>query len=138
MTLARPSRFLRFALLADAVATGATGLLLIFLSGFLARLLAIPGSLLFYSGLILVPFAAFVFYLFRRETLLRSAVFAVIAINILWAIDSVILAFSGWIAPSVLGYAFILFQAAVVGVFAELQYIGLRKSGGGATRAAIA
>ena len=42
--------------------------------------------------------------------------------------DCVILAFSGWVTPSGLGYAFILAQVVVVVAFAELQYVGLRRS----------
>jgi hypothetical protein len=35
---------------------------------------------------------------------------------------------SGWIAPNVLGVIFVAMQAAVVAVFGELQFIGLRRS----------
>jgi hypothetical protein len=125
----RPSAFLRFALVADAVASGATGLAMALFSSALSGLLNLPATLLFYAGLILIPYAAAIAYLSRREVLPRWAVFAVIACNVLWAVDSVILAFSGWIAPSALGYAFILGQALVVFAFAEMQYVGLRRSG---------
>jgi hypothetical protein len=127
-TMTRPSSFLRFALLADAIASGGTGLLLTFFSGALEGLLQVPSSLLFYSGLILVPYAALIGYLSRRETLPRWSVFAVIVCNVLWALDSVLLTFSGWIAPTALGYAFIMMQAIVVFAFAEMQYVGLRRS----------
>ncbi len=128
MTTTRTSRFLRLALLADAIASGATGLQMTLLSGTLAALLNLPEDLLFDAGIVLLPYAAFVGYLSRRETLPRWIVFAVIVCNVLWAADSLILAFSGWIAPNAFGYAFIIFQALVVAVFAELQYIGLRRS----------
>jgi hypothetical protein len=134
MTTTRSSRFLRIALLADAIASGATGLQMTLLSGTLASLLNLPEDLLFGAGVILLPYAAFVGYLSRRETLPRWIVFAVIACNVLWAADSLIVAFSGWIAPNALGYAFIIFQALVVAVFAELQYIGLRRSAAAAAR----
>jgi hypothetical protein len=128
MTLSRPSPFLRFALLADAIASGATGLSMTFFSGTLSGLLSLPADLLFYSGLILVPYAVLVGYLSRRETLPRWTVLAVIVTNALWAADCLLLMFSGWIAPSALGYAFIGMQALVVAAFAELQYVGLRRS----------
>jgi hypothetical protein len=32
-----------------------------------------------------------------------------------------------FVAPTLLGYAFVIAQAIVVGVFAELQFIGLRR-----------
>ena len=35
---------------------------------------------------------------------------------------------SGWLSPSGLGIAFIVGQAVIVGLFAELQFIGLRRS----------
>jgi hypothetical protein len=128
MIQSRPSAFLRFALVADAIASGATGLAMALFSGALSALLNLPAPLLFYAGLILVPYAAAIAYLSRRKVLPRWAVFAVIVCNVLWAVDSVILAFSGWVAPSALGYAFILMQALVVFAFAEMQYVGLRRS----------
>jgi hypothetical protein len=33
---------------------------------------------------------------------------------------------SGYVAPTALGYAFVIFQAAVVAGFAALQVVGLR------------
>jgi hypothetical protein len=35
---------------------------------------------------------------------------------------------SGWVAPTALGYAFVIAQAAVVAVLAELQIAGLRRT----------
>jgi hypothetical protein len=128
MTLSRPSPFLRFALLADAAASGATGLLMVFFSGVLEGLLQVPASLMFYSGLILVPYSLFIAWLSRQKALPRWTVFAVIVCNALWALECVILTFSGWIEPTALGYAFILMQALVVAAFAEMQYVGLRRS----------
>ena len=46
----------------------------------------------------------------------------------LWVAGSVGLLLGGFVAPTVLGYAFVIFQAVVVGVFAELQVMGLRRS----------
>lgn len=128
MTLARPTPFLRWALLADAIATGGTGLLMTFAAGALAPLLQLPEALLFYAGLPLIPYAAFVGWLARRDAMPRFAVWAVIVLNVLWAADCALLAFSGWVAPTALGYAFILMQVVVVAAFAELQYVGLRRS----------
>ena len=52
---------------------------------------------------------------------------AIIALNVAWVAGSIGLLMSGIVAPTVLGYAFVIFQAVVVGVFAELQFIGLRR-----------
>jgi hypothetical protein len=35
---------------------------------------------------------------------------------------------SGWVAPTALGYAFVLGQALVVAILAECEYLGLRRS----------
>jgi hypothetical protein len=63
-----------------------------------------------------------------REQPARFAVWAVIGLNVLWAVDSFLLLATGWVAPNALGYVFIVGQALTVGVLAELEYVGLRRS----------
>ena len=46
------------------------------------------------------------------------------------ALGSIALLFSGAVSPNLLGTITVVAQAIATGVFAELQYIGLRKSGG--------
>jgi hypothetical protein len=121
------SPFLRRALLLDAVATGATGLLMLAAAGILQELLQVPGSLLREAGIILLPFAAVVLYLGTRERPSERAVATVIVINVLWVLASFGLLVSGAISPNILGYGFIVMQAVAVAVFAELQYVGLRR-----------
>jgi len=128
MSHAQPNTFLRYALLADAIASGATGLLLIAGAGLLEGFLNIPVALSREAGLVLIPYVAFVAYVGTRETIMRNAVWAIIAANVLWAVASVALLASGWIAPNLLGVVFIAMQAAVVAVFGELQFIGLRRA----------
>ncbi|TKT72508.1 hypothetical protein YH63_014300 [Afipia massiliensis] len=123
-----PSLFLRRALQIDAAFSGAAALLLVFGAGFLASLLNLPEAFLRNTGLILVAFALGVSYLASREMMSKVAVWAVIAINAVWTIDSILLLASGWVSPNLLGQAFIVMQAIAVGVFAELEFIGLRKS----------
>lgn len=120
--------FLRYALLADAVASGATGLLMIAGAGLLEGLLGLPAALMREAGLVLVPYVAFVAWVGTREIITRGAVKAVIALNVLWVAASVLLLVSGWVAPTALGTAFVIAQAAAVALFAELQFIGLRRS----------
>ena len=128
MSTFNPSAFLRFALIGDAVASGATGLLMTLGAGFLAGLLGLPESLLRWAGLILLPYAAGIAYLGTRQRLSRGAVWAVIAINVAWVAESMLLLLGSWVNPMGLGYAFVLFQALVVAGFAEAQYLGLRRS----------
>jgi hypothetical protein len=123
----QPSPFLRQALLADALITGATGLLLLLGAGILAGLLELPAALLRYAGLALLPFVAYVLYIATRDRFNRAQVWAVILANILWAAASIGLLLSGWVAPNLPGWVFVIFQALVVAVFAELQYMGMRR-----------
>ena len=120
--------FLRFALLADALASGATGLLAFAGAGVLDTWLGLPANLLFYAGLSLIPYAALVAYVGTRANISRPAVWAIVAYNTVWAVDSVALLVSGYVSPTALGYAFVIAQVAVVAGFAGLQYAGLRKS----------
>ena len=125
--LAPTSTFLRNVLLADALVSGATGLLMTLAAGLLEPILRVPPALLRGAGLALLPYAAVVAWLARREALPRGAVWAVVACNAVWAVDCVALLVTGWIDPTLLGVAFILMQALVVAAFAELQVVGLRR-----------
>lgn len=123
-----PSPLLRQALLADAVTTGACAALMIVGAGALEGLLGLPAALLRGAGLVLVPFVALVAALGLRERVSRLGVMAVIGSNALWTVDSILLLLSGWVAPTAAGTAFVLAQAAVVAILAELQFVGLRRS----------
>ncbi|HEY8538296.1 MAG TPA: hypothetical protein VIL28_05475 [Steroidobacteraceae bacterium] len=128
MQVRRPSSFLRRVLLLDAVSAGAMGLLLLVFAPQLAALLELPAALLRESGIVLLPFAAFVGYLASREHPSRAGVWTVIVLNAVWTIDSIVLLLTDWVAPNALGTTFVIVQALFVGVLAELQYIGLRKA----------
>ena len=129
--------FLRFALLGDAAASGATGLLLAAGAGALASLLGLPEGLLRVAGLVLLPYAAFVAWIgARKEGVPRNAVRAVVAINLLWALDSALLLALGPVSPNGLGVAFVLAQALVVLGFAAMQWAALRGAAAPARAAA--
>ena len=128
-----PSLFLRRAIQADAIFSGAAALLLTFGAGELAPLLKLPEALLRESGLFLVICAALVGWLGTRATMPKVLVAVVISGNAAWTIASIALLFSGAVTPNLLGGAFVALQAIAVGALAELQYIGLRRSGGTVT-----
>jgi len=123
-----PSLFLRRALQADAIFSGVAALIFVFGAGLFASLTNLPETFLRNTGLVLVVYAALVGFLGTRSMMAKAAVWAVIAVNAIWAIDSFLLLVSGWVSPNLLGQALIVMQAVAVGVFAELQLIGLRKS----------
>jgi hypothetical protein len=122
------SPFLRNALIADTLATGATAIVMIAGAGVFGPLLGLPQGLLFWAGVALVPFVALLLITARRQTVSRPVLIDIIAINALWVLASFGLLFSDWVSPNLLGTAFIAAQALVVGLFAELQFMGLRRS----------
>ena len=121
-----PTPFLRFALLGDAAASSATGLLLAAGAGALASLLGLPEGLLRVAGLLLLPYAAFVAWAGTRGGVPRNAVRAVVAVNALWVLDSALLLAFAPVSPTGLGVAFVLAQALVVAGFAAMQWTALR------------
>jgi hypothetical protein len=123
-----PSMFLRRALLADAIFSGVSALLLTFGAGYLTTLLNLPEALLRETGLFLIAYAAFVGILGTRAAMPKALVLLVIAGNAAWTLASVALLLSGIVSPNLLGEAAVVMQAIAVGVFAELQFIGLRRS----------
>lgn len=127
MSSFHPSSFLRNALTADAAASGATALLLIVAAGILEPWLGLPTALLRGAGLVLLPYVAFVAFIATRASPAAGAVWTVIAMNAAWTAASLLLLVSGWVAPTVLGYVFVVAQAAVVAGLGELQYMGLRR-----------
>jgi len=128
MTLSSKPAFLRRVLVLDAVATGATALLAVALAGPLSGWLGLPVGLLRGAGLILVPFVILVAWTAARQQAPAGVVWTIIAMNGAWVIASVALLLSGLVAPTVWGYAFVIAQAVIVGAFAELQIIGVRKA----------
>jgi hypothetical protein len=79
------------------------------------------------AGLILVPYVIVVAFVGTRERIPRRAAWTVVAANALWVGASVLLLMGPWLAPTALGLAFVLAQAAAVALFAELQVMGLRR-----------
>jgi hypothetical protein len=128
MSLLSSPNLLRYALIGDAVASGATGLLMIAGAGFLSGLLGLPHQLLMIAGVILMPFTAMVAYLATRTEPSAGSVWAVILINFAWVAASAFVLFGGVVSPTLLGYAFIAAQAIVVFAFADFQFFGLRNA----------
>ncbi len=124
----RPSRLLRLALAGDAAASGAMGLLTLAGGAALAGVLGLPAGLLQGAGAFLLPYAALVGWMARREALPAWLGWLVVGGNAVWAADSLLLLASGWVAPTGLGIAFVVAQALAVAGFAAAQYAGLSRS----------
>ena len=121
------SSFLRTALLIDAGATAATGMLLAAGASFLSGILGLPSAFLIAAGLPLLPFAAFVAWLGTRRTGWPAAIQLVVWSNAVWVAASVGVVAARVFEPTFLGVGFILAQAAAVGAFATFQFVGLRR-----------
>lgn len=120
-------RMLRLALLGDAAACAACGVVLAAGAGTLAGPLGLPEPLLRWVGLGLLPWAAFVGLVGWPAIPARRAAWAIVVLNGLWVLDSLLLAAGAFgLAPTGLGIALILAQAALGGGFAVAQALALR------------
>ena len=120
--------FLRRVLFADAASCAGMGLGMMLFAAPLASLLNLPADAIGEVGILLLPCAAFITYLATRRSPPRAGVWVVIALNVLWVVESLALLFTDWVQPNAFGIAFIVGQALVVALLAELEYFGLRKS----------
>lgn len=128
MSTLKLSPLLRFALRLDAVASAGVGALTCLGLQPVHALLGAPAAFVLGAGVFLLAYGAAIGWLSTRERLDTRLVWAVIVGNLVWSVDSVLLAASGWISPATLGMVLLLGQAFAVAVFAELQYLGLRQS----------
>ncbi|MFL6792695.1 MAG: hypothetical protein ACJ8EE_16165 [Bradyrhizobium sp.] len=127
------SSFLRRALLADAIFSGVSALGLTFGADAFASLFSLPEVLLRETGLFLIAYTALVGWLGTRRSMPKALVVLVVAGNAAWTVASIALLFSGAVSPNLFGEIAVVAQAIATGVFAELQYVGMRKSGGTVT-----
>ena len=118
----------RIALKLDAVVTGANGVAYLALAGVLDGPLGMPAGFLRGVGAFLVVFAACVAFTATRPAINRQAVYAVIALNVLWVIDSIALVALGWYDPTTGGSVWTILQAGVVAGFAGLQAYAIRRT----------
>ena len=119
-------RFLPRVMAADALSCAATGALQLGLTDTLARLTGLPATLLTGTGVFLLAYAALAAWMARRPVPRRGLVGLVVAGNAAWAAGGVALLASGLVAHTALGAAWVLAQAVVVIVLAQLQWMGLR------------
>lgn len=127
MAIANTS-YVRSVLLLDGLVSGAAGVVMAAGASFLAPFLHIPQPLLFWAGLVLLPWCLALVYLSRRDAVPRLAMIDVVGVNVLWVAASFGLMIAGAIAPNLLGIAFVGAQALTVALFAILQLGILRAS----------
>lgn len=120
--------FLRNVLMLDALVSGAAAILMMAGGSLLGPLLELPSSLMFWAGLALVPWVAMLVAIARRSEVSRMIMIDIVAINALWVVASFGLLVSGAVSPNLFGIAFVAAQALAVALFAELQFVGLRRA----------
>ncbi|MFF9566544.1 hypothetical protein [Streptomyces sp. NPDC014685] len=124
----RSDGLLRFALLADAVLTGANGLGYLGLATALDSFLGVRLSVQYPVGVFLVGYALWVLAVSRQENIRRGPVAAVIALNTAWAVASVVTVAVDALTATGVGNGWIVFQGLTVAAMGALQYLGLRRA----------
>ncbi len=121
------SGLLRLVLKLDAVASGTLGVPSLAVAPALDDLLGTPVALLVPVGLLLIAWAAALWVIASRPRINKTAVWAVILLNLLYVVDSAVVVAAGWFSLTAVGTAFVLAQAAAVVLFATAQFYALRK-----------
>lgn len=119
---------LRLTLKLDAVASGALGVLSLAAGPALDDLLGTPLALLVPVGLFLVAWAAALWVIASRPRIGKTAVGVVVLLNLLYAVDCVVVVVAGLFPLTTLGTVFVLLQAVAVTLFAAAQFYALRKA----------
>ena len=122
----RISPYLRTLLAMDAATSGVAAAAMIAGASLIASFTNLPSGLLFWAGIMLLPWTAALAFFASREAMPRMALVDIVAVNALWVAASVGLLATGWIAPNLFGVVFVLTQAAAVLLFTILQVRALR------------
>lgn len=132
-----PTRFLRYALIADALICTAIVMLQLSLPDLLVQQLQLPYVLLKGSAVFLAAYVGLLIVLASSKAVWKATVGMVVIGNVGWAVACVALA--ALAAPSGLGVAYLLAQAVLVLVIARFESVGLSGSAVAATpRLAVA
>jgi hypothetical protein len=113
---------LRNTLRVDAVASGVSGAGLVALGGLHEELFGLPRAWSLPMGIFLLVFAA----LAGLASTGTRGVPAIVAVNVAWVIASVVMVFA--LPLTGLGVGYVVAQAVAVAVFAELEFVGLRRA----------
>jgi hypothetical protein len=128
MSMFSSPNLLRTALWADAMVSLASGALQVAFSGLMSERLGLPVSLLAYTGEFFLLYGAAVALLATRKHPPGGVVWLLIIGNALWAAATLTLLLIGGLSPTLPGKGYVVMQAVIVAILAELQYFGLRRS----------
>jgi hypothetical protein len=121
------SGLVRIALKLDAAVTGANALAYLAAFALIDGLLGVSAAVLVPAGAFLLVYAALVGRLASKPAMSRAGVVAVVAANVIWAVDSLIVLAVDMFEPTLAGQIWIALQAVVVLAFAAVQLYALRR-----------
>ncbi len=123
-----PGLDLRTALRVDGWSTGIFGIVMLAIAYPLREPLGLPTAWSIPFGIAMLGGALALLLIAGYPDIPARMVSGVIAVNLLSAVGLIALAVAGIIALTGLGIAFLLIGALVVTVFADLEYVALRRS----------
>jgi hypothetical protein len=126
--LIQPSQFLRNVLKADALLSAATAVTMTLGASVLAPATGLPHTLLTIVGVALIPWVAFLLWVATRRVVPAAAVWTVIGLNLVGAVDCALVAFGVGFNPTALGVGFAAVNGLGALLLADLEYMGLRRS----------
>jgi len=119
---------LKNVLLVNALSSGATGVLLVLFPGLVAGLCGATLTWPFVAaGLFLIVFAVLVFVQSRKPVMQKGWIKLIIALDIIWVVESLIIVVPQLFGLSFLGYFLIGAVAGWVALMAFLQSRGLKQ-----------
>ncbi|WP_433757732.1 hypothetical protein [Nocardia sp. CA-135398] len=126
--LAPGQNLLRASLRLDAVVTTVNGLAYLALSGPLDSLLGLDSEIGIPIGIFLTLYGVGVALVGMTKTINTKAAAVVAAGNAAWVVVSLAALVEGALELNLVGSIWTVMQAATVGGFAALQYLGIRKA----------
>ena len=121
------SNFLKRILILDAASCLGMGAALVIGDAALSSLTGLSEPLLAGAGYLLVPLGLFIGWLATRSAAPAALVWLVIVGNVVWTLESLIVAFT-MAGITGLGSLFVAGQGAAVLALAALEYVGLQRS----------
>src|SRR5688572_16129788 len=119
--------FLKRVLLLDAASCLGMAALLLPGATMLAPMLGLDRGLLIGAGALLAPLGLFILWIATRRSLYLWLVYLVIAGNLLWTVESLLL-LTAAAGVTAIGIAFVSGQAAIVAALAALEFVGVRRA----------
>ncbi|MUL66685.1 hypothetical protein BOO86_19590 [Mycobacterium sp. CBMA 234] len=123
----RSDRLLRLALRADALISGATGVIVAAAAGAVASESGIPQSAVYVLAAVLVVYGAVVYGLSTMAAIRRPGIAVAIA-NVVFTVAAVLAVVDNVWPLTATGVALMFVSAAYTLVMADLQYLGIRRA----------